>query len=253
MNWVLLHGFVGSSEDFAPLRARLGHPPHVVAPDWPGHGSRSGLRDPADYTLEAHLRILDTAVATHPGPVALVGYSLGGRILQHWLASRRPSLPSGSRLALVSTSPGLDDATERANRQAGDAAVTRLLREEGIGRFLHYWHSQTMFHPLLRLPREQLDPILGRRQACDPEGLALSLAGVGAGAIPGTWDVLDRLDTPALLVAGALDPRYVELARQMRARMPTAGMDVVPEAGHALHLERPDALAGLLRKGELFL
>lgn len=246
MNWVLLHGFVGSSEDFAPLQACLGNPSRVIAPDWPGHGARSGLRHPADYTLEAHLRLVDRAVAANPGPVTLVGYSLGGRLLQHWLASRRPTLPRGSRIALVSTSPGLAEPDERASRLAGDAAVSRLLREDGIGRFLHYWHSQTMFHPLLQLPADRLNPILARRRTCDPEGLALSLAAVGAGAIAGTWDTLGRWDVPTLLIAGALDRRYVELAEQMRERLTGAGLRIVTEGGHALHLERPEVLAGHL-------
>lgn len=252
MNWVLLHGFVGSSEDFAPLRAHLGNPARVVAPDWPGHGSRRALRDPADYTLEAHLRLIDDAVGSAPGPVTLVGYSLGGRLLQQWLASRRPSLPAGSRIALVSTSPGLADAAERAARVTGDLAVIRLLREEGMARFLHYWHSQTMFRPLLRLPREQLSPILRRRGECDPEGLALSLAGVGAGALPGSWDELARLSHPTLLVAGSEDGRYVELASRMRERLPAASLAILQGAGHALHLEQPEALAAALSEGRGF-
>lgn len=247
MNWLLLHGFVGSSEDFVPLRSALGNPESVYAPDWPGHGTRSGLREREDYSLEAHLRIIDDALAgLRPGPVTLVGYSMGGRILQHWLASRSPKLPTGSRVALVSTSPGITGEAERANRRAGDAAVARLLREEGMTRFLHYWHWQTMFQPLMRLPREQLSPILRRRAECDPEGLALSLEAVGSGALHDTWSALPRLRTRVDLVAGELDPRYAELTTQMARLAPSAHTQIVPGAGHALHLEAPVALAKVL-------
>ena len=246
MNWVLLHGFVGSSADFDPLREHLGEVGRVEAPDWPGHGSRSALRSPEDYTLEAHLGIIDAATRDLRGPVTLVGYSLGGRILQHWLADRRPTLPAGSRIALVSTSPGIDDPAERTERRAGDAAVCRLLREDGIGRFLHYWHSQTMFHPLMRMPPDRLAPILARRRACDPEGLALSLEGVGAGSIGPTWDAFGELGAPVSLVVGARDARYAELAQSMRERMPAGSIHVVADAGHALHLERPVELASAL-------
>lgn len=245
MDWVLLHGFVGSSADFDPLRAHLGTEVRVHAPDWPGHGTRAHLRSPADYTLEAHLRILDAILAKAGGPVTLVGYSLGGRILQHWLASR-PTLPAGSRLALVSTSPGIDDPAVREQRRIADAAVARLLREEGVPRFLHYWHSQTMFQPLTRLPREQLAPILRRRTASDPEGLALSLEGVGAGAIPGTAHRLPKINLPTVIVTGELDRRYVDLAEQMQAAIPQAASRRIPMAGHALHLEHPAALAKAL-------
>lgn len=249
MNWVFLHGFTGSSRDFDPLRAALGlDGPAVSAPDWPGHGERSGLRRPEDYTLEAHLRHVDAAVGSPSGPVTLFGYSLGGRLLQHWFSSRRPALPAGSRVVLVSTSPGLASPEERRQRTLGDAAVARLLREEGVARFLHYWHSQTMFQPLLRLPAERLSPILRRRGACDPEGLALSLEGVGAGALADTTHALETLGCPALVAAGELDPRYVEHARAMLARLPGGRLEVLSGAGHALHLEQPAALAERLRQ-----
>lgn len=252
VDWVLLHGFVGSSEDFARLRGPLGRSGRVVAPDWPGHGARSGLRRPEDYSLEAHLRIIDAAVAETSGAVTLLGYSLGGRLLQHWLASRRPSLPLGSRLALVSTSPGIADPDERARRRDGDAAVARLLREEGLPRFLHYWHSQTMFQPLTRLPTETLSPILRRRGACDPEGLALSLEGVGAGAIPDTWGALPDVGLPTIIIAGELDGRYSGLADRMRSAIPLSAAVLIPGAGHALHLEKPDSLLEALVSGRDF-
>ena len=246
MNWILLHGFVGSAEDFGPLRDALGVEAGFMTPDWPGHGSRSGLRARSDYSLEAHLSLIDSALAATPGPVGLLGYSMGGRVLQHWIASRRPALPAGSRIALVSTGPGIADPAERSNRLAGDAAVARLLREEGVARFLHHRHSQTMFPPLLRLPREQLSPILRRRGASDPEGLALSLEGVGAGVLEDTWGALAAIDQPVDIVVGSLDAKYADLARQMQARLPGARLHLLPDAGHAVHLEQPVELARIL-------
>lgn len=247
MNWVLLHGFVGSGSDFEPLARALGIPSRrLSAPDWPGHGERAHWRDPRDYTLESHLRLIDAVVAGLDGPVTLLGYSLGGRILQHWLRERSAALPTGSRIVLLSTGPGIVDPEERRRRRDGDAAVARLLRDEGMTRFLHYWHSQTMFQPLLRLPPDRLGPILHRRSACDAEGLALSLEGVGAGAVGDTWDVLRAPLPPTLLVAGARDGHYAELASGMAAAISGASLAVLEGAGHALHLEQPEALAAQL-------
>ena len=103
-----------------------------------------------------------------------------------------------------------------------------------------------MFQPLMRLPREQLSPILRRRAECDPEGLALSLEAVGSGALHDTWSALPRLRTRVDLVAGELDPRYAELTTQMARLAPSAHTQIVPGAGHALHLEAPVALAKVL-------
>lgn len=241
MDTLLLHGFVGSGEDFLPLGLE------ALRPDWPGHGSLAGLRRADDYSLEAHLDRVDGWInAMADRSPTLVGYSMGGRLLQLALR-RRGGPPPGSRVVLVSTSPGLGDEAEREERRRADAAVARLLREQGMGRFLHYWHSQTMFRPLAELPPENLEPILRRRQAADPEGLALSLESVGPGSVPGTWDDLGALGPEVDIVVGERDPRYREMAAQMAARLPSARVHTVPGAGHALHLERPESLAAVIR------
>jgi len=45
---------------------------------------------------------------------------------------------------------------------------------------------------------------------------------------------------PALLLAGALDGKYSAIARRMAGAMPRARLAIVPDAGHAIHLEQPD-------------
>jgi pimeloyl-ACP methyl ester carboxylesterase len=53
---------------------------------------------------------------------------------------------------------------------------------------------------------------------------------------------------PVTLVTGAYDRTYTELAGQMAAVIGDGAQTVlIPGAGHALHLERPDALAAVLR------
>ena len=47
--------------------------------------------------------------------------------------------------------------------------------------------------------------------------------------------------TPTLLLAGGSDVKFAGIARRMAERMPEACVVVVPDSGHAVHLERPDA------------
>lgn len=242
---LLLHGFLGSAEDFDPLRRLLPRECAVTAPDWPGHGSRGSERDPEAYGLDAHAGLVLRWIDAQDRPGTLLGYSMGGRMLQHALAAR-PPLPSGWRVVLVSTSTGIDEPGAAANRRRGDAAAARLLREEGMGAFLRYWHNQTFFRPLMALPAPQLAPILARRRAADPCGLALSLEHVGPGSVPSTLPALPGIGGQVDLVAGELDPRYAEHAREMARRIPGARVTVVPGAGHALHLEQPGSLAAVL-------
>ena len=56
-------------------------------------------------------------------------------------------------------------------------------------------------------------------------------------------DDLSDLRAPALLIAGALDRAYCDHAEAMAARLPHAQTVVIPDAGHAVHLERPEAFS----------
>ena len=83
MRTIALHGFTGEGADFADLRSHLPAAADFLAPDLPGHGARRGLRQAGDYSLRAHLAIIDEAVGGHEG-VTLLGYSMGGRLALHW-------------------------------------------------------------------------------------------------------------------------------------------------------------------------
>jgi pimeloyl-ACP methyl ester carboxylesterase len=73
------------------------------------------------------------------------------------------------------------------------------------------------------------------------QGLANSLRGLGQGVQPPLVDRLPSVRMPALLLAGALDAKYAALSREMSRAMPDARRVIVPDAGHAVHLERPQA------------
>jgi pimeloyl-ACP methyl ester carboxylesterase len=85
----------------------------------------------------------------------------------------------------------------------------------------------------------------GRRRN-DAARLAATLRGLGAGAVSPFWHRLGDIQSSTLLLAGAEDPRYVEFARRLATLIPRSRAVVVPEAGHAVHLEQPEATASLL-------
>jgi pimeloyl-ACP methyl ester carboxylesterase len=64
---------------------------------------------------------------------------------------------------------------------------------------------------------------------------------------PSLWHRLPELAMPVLIVTGAYDRKYREVADRMAAAIgDNARTETVPTAGHALHLEQPAALAALL-------
>lgn len=236
---VLLHGFTGSATAWEPvlegLRAAGRRP---VAVDLPGHGVRAGERDPTAFTLASTLA--DVGDAT-PWPADLVGYSMGGRIALHFAAA----FPSRvRRLVLESASPGLVTEAERSARLEADEALAAWLEDEGIQAFVERWASLPLFASQARLDVAARAGLRARRLANDPDSLAAALRGLGTGALPPLWEVLERIEIPTLLLVGAEDAKFVEVAERMAERLPDALLRVVPSAGHTVHLERPEAWLG---------
>jgi 2-succinyl-6-hydroxy-2,4-cyclohexadiene-1-carboxylate synthase len=222
-----LHGFTGSAATWEPLRARF----EVVAPDLLGHGDAACPADPAEYAVEREVaRVL---AATPDGPIDVLGYSLGGRVALQ-LALMHPSRVD--RLVLLSASPGIADPAERAARVAADERLATVLECDGIEAFVDRWERL----PLWASQSAELRARLRVDRLRDPVGLANSLRGIGQGTAPPVLDRLRELAMPVTLIVGALDTRYVALAEQMAARIAGSRLVVVPGAGHALHLERPD-------------
>src|SRR6266536_1908496 len=85
------------------------------------------------------------------------------------------------------------------------------------------------------------------RLANTTHGLAASLRLHGTGAQEPLWDRLATLRPPTLLITGARDQKFAGIAERMaKAIGPSATLALVPDAGHAAHLERPDEVAALV-------
>jgi len=241
---LLLHGFTGSVEAWGePLLDRLAADGRrVLAVDLPGHG-RSGVpADPARCAMEAQLDDLEEALDTlGVGRAAWVGYSMGAR-LALGAAVLRPGRVAA--LVLESGSPGLATEPERRKRREADEALAARLEADdpdALARFVDDWMALPLFETQRRLPAEVLARERRRRLGNDPLGLAASLRVFGTGSQPSLWDRLDEVRAPTLLLTGALDAKFEALADRMASRIPQAVRATVPGAGHAVHLERPDA------------
>jgi 2-succinyl-6-hydroxy-2,4-cyclohexadiene-1-carboxylate synthase len=143
---------------------------------------------------------------------------------------------------LVSASPGIADADERAARRAADERLAQEIERDGVEAFLDRWLAQPLF---ATLPRER-SGIDQRRAANSVNSLTAQLRVLGQGAQPSNWERLGELRVPVLLIVGGLDTKYVDLAQRMAEQIPDARVKVLPDAGHACHLEQPERVAHLL-------
>jgi len=223
-----LHGFTQTGSSAQRFRSILAGKRQVLTPDLPGHGSAD--EQPTDFAST-----VPWLWSGWPEVVDLGGYSLGGRTALH-LALAQPTRVR--RLVLLSTSPGLASDDERAARRGHDAALADSLRTGGTEPFLASWLSQPMFATL-----NDPEPETRSRGA---EGLARSLEGAGVGSQAFLLPRLEELTMPVLILCGGRDQKFVTLAEQMHEVLPHSTMVVVPEAGHALHLERPHDVAALV-------
>jgi 2-succinyl-6-hydroxy-2,4-cyclohexadiene-1-carboxylate synthase len=236
-NVVLLHGFTHTGASWDPVVAALGERYNVLAPDIRGHGSAS---DPVPVSLDA---VLEDVATLAPANFTLAGYSMGGRIALH----AGLALPDRiERLVLIGASPGIADPAEREARRKADDRLADEVETMTIEAFAERW-AQT---PVLAgQSPDVLAAVNADRLRSQPAGLVRALRGLGTGALPSLWERLSEISVPVALVVGERDEKFRGIASEMAAALPQAETVVVPGAGHAVHLEAPGAVAGVIGAG----
>ena len=229
---VLVHGFTQTGRSWDPLLPLLDERFDVVAPDLPGHGARRDIH----VGMDEAARLL----GEDGGRGTYVGYSMGGRVAL-LLALERPDLVE--RLVLVSAAAGIEDDEDRAARREADAALAAAVEDEGVDAFLEEWLAQPLF---ATLPPERAG--LDARRENTAAGLAASLRLMGQGSMEPLWRRLLDLHVPVLVVAGERDEAYCLQAVHLGGWMgEVATLALVPDAGHACHLEQPERFVSLLQ------
>jgi len=222
-NLVLLHGFTQTRASWLPIATQMAERHRVTLIDLPGHGE-TRIRPPS-------LAAAGRAVAEASGRSVLVGYSMGARIALHAATDPRSEIIG---LVLIGAHPGIVDELERRARQASDEELARHLTEVGVGEFLDEWLAQPMFAAVRHLDHhDRLDNTA--------DGLAYVLRVLGTGQQRVLDDDLSTLRVPTLLIVGERDEKFRALAARIHARISGSTVVTIPGAGHACHLERPDA------------
>jgi 2-succinyl-6-hydroxy-2,4-cyclohexadiene-1-carboxylate synthase len=232
---VLLHGFSGTRHAWDGVVAQLDSERYrPLALDLPGHGEASAVAGP--ITFES---CVAAVLEASPERFALCGYSLGGRVALH-VALAAPERVS--RLVLVSCSAGIEDDAERAGRRRSDERLAAELESVPFEQFIEAWRTQPLFADD---PADVGERARQDQRRNDPLALAKVMRGLGTGEMAPVWDRLGELEMPCTFVAGERDAKFRAIGAHMVELM-AAGELVVIAGGHALTLESPAELAGVL-------
>ncbi len=206
----------------------------------------SRLLDHAEHTFEGRLgEIAEQARdlaggAPDAGRPLLAGYSLGGRLALR-AALREPELYAG--VVTVGATAGIEEGPLRVQRVEADEKLASWMEAMPIEDIVSLWERQPLF-------ADQSDSLVEDqrpgRLSHDPRELALILRTAGQGVLAPVWHELRTLDLPLLAIAGARDDGYSSAAKRIASLAPNARAAVVENAGHAPHLQRPDAVAELI-------
>ncbi|MFC2947128.1 2-succinyl-6-hydroxy-2,4-cyclohexadiene-1-carboxylate synthase [Virgibacillus sediminis] len=237
---VMLHGFTGSSSTWSDFIRKYSGGMKIITVDLPGHGK---TETPSIRTMEDCCRDLHKLfgfLGLHK--FHLAGYSMGGRTALSFSVTY-PDLVE--TLVLESASPGLL-GEEKKERLEKDARLSSWIEREGITSFVDYWENIPLFESQKRLPASIRDAVREERLSQSEKGLAQSLQGMGTGNQPSWWDKLASLNFPVLLLAGEYDEKFIEINRSMAKKCSAGSLTIVEDAGHAIHVEKPEIFGKLV-------
>ncbi|MFI9744513.1 alpha/beta fold hydrolase [Streptomyces sp. NPDC052494] len=236
---LLLHGLMGHAAHWAPAARRLTGGHRVVALDQRGHGHSQ--KPPAGpFTREAY--VADAAAAVEQlglGPVTLVGHSMGA--LTAWqLAAERPDLVRALVICDMRAS-ALGAASQRAWQDwfrdwpapfPSLDAVRRWFGEEDP------WVERPNPARAAFFAEVMAEHADGWRPVFDP---AQMLTSRETWVHDAHWESLAQVRCPTLVVRGLDGELGRAEAQEMVRVLPHGAYAEIPDAGHLLHYEHPEA------------
>ena len=225
---LLIHGVGGAYLHWPPhLRRLTGRP--VYAIDLPGHGRSRG---PGLATLADFTRLIDGwADSLGFETCVLAGHSLGSALALSW-ALEQPARVAA--LVLVGAGPRLRVNTALLDLLQSDFAAA-------TARIAHLSYGPTV-------SADQREVYLRHLRTVDPTVLYNAFAACNE------FDATARLaevTMPTLILAGANDRMTPPaLASELQAGIPSAMLQILPNTGHMIPIEQPqatrDAIAAFL-------
>ncbi len=164
------------------------------------------------------------------------GLSMGGYATLHFGLS----YPERARSLVVA---GAGYGSDKGNTHRADSdLVARRLETEGMASVAEFYGRGPTRVQFMEKDPTGWQEFRDRLAAGSAAGHALTLRGVQM-LRPSVYDLGDRmakLEVPTLVMTGDEDEPCLEPGIYMKRKIMTAGLVVLPKAGHAINLEEPD-------------
>ena len=232
---LLVHGYPLSGRLWDGVVDQLSASYRLIVPDLRGLG-RSEATDTASMDDYAEDLRAVLAAADEARPVVLVGMSMGGYVALAF-CRRYPDRVRG--LALVDSRAGADSVEAAEARQR---TAERVLREGSAV------VADEMVAKLFAsgAPADLRERWRGRMAATSPIGVAAALRAMASR--PDSEPLLRELGVPLLVVVGAEDELTPAEGARAMAQAGAGTLEIIPGAGHMAAAEKPEIVAGALRR-----
>jgi len=241
---IILHGLLGSADNWRSMSRRLGAHYKVFAVDLRNHG-RSPHSEIFDYdVMVADLREF---VEQHAlSRIMLLGHSLGGKVAMQFALDHSDRV---DKLVIVDIAPKPYEPSQRAMLEA--------LRSLDLPRYNSFGEADAALAE--KIPDASLRQFLLKNLARDESGRLRWK--IHLEAIERNYDKLLRglapkrtFDKPSLFIRGGRS-NYIadDGARLIRRIFPQAEIVTLPQAGHWIHVDLPEeffqTVVNFLRRG----
>jgi 2-hydroxy-6-oxonona-2,4-dienedioate hydrolase len=231
----LLHGFCSSSAIWDGLAGALADMRDVIAPDWPGFG-----RDGAQQPLQGLPAYADAVIALADelgfDGFDVLGHSFSGFVAQQLLCAapgrvgRAVLYGAGVRVDPAARFEPMDQTLARLRAEGPRATASRVLA--------------TWFRMGERAPAYA---------ACLEDGMSMSASAAAAmiAAVEGVdfTRALAAVRAPVLVISGEHERSHpLPSALALRASLTRGSLCLLPDCGHAAHLERPRLFSTAVRE-----
>ena len=239
--FVLVHGYTGSSDDFAHVVEPLTASRRVILVDQLGHGD-SPRRDEYSFRMLTE-SLIDFLLEIVGEPVDLLGHSMGGRTVLP-IAVERPALLRS--LVLMDT---WADPPDRSERLRGYAELLDLPEDEAIDALRHYQEPPTPEAALIENVWgsawvEANEAASGRVDPVAVVHLGREVFGERVSLLRDATNVI----CPTTVLVGELDLVFIGPSERLASHIPGAELVVLNGAYHSPQLTHPAAWVAALER-----